>query len=81
MKHYGECLPFVGRSVEEKARDIARLQMRKERLEKELKNLRSEIKALERDFIDYIKDDWTEDEIISSKDKANRYNLMKKARK
>lgn len=79
MKHYGEFLPFVGRSVEAKARDIATLQMRKERLEKELNNLRSEIKSLERDFMDYIKDDWTEDEIRISKDKASRYNLMKRA--
>lgn len=53
--------------MEDRARDITKLQMRYEQKPKELKDLQTEILNLEKEFAEFIKKDWTEEEIQEGK--------------
>ncbi len=60
--------------MEDRARDITKLQMRYEQKPKELKDLQTEILNLEKEFAEFIKKDWTEEEIQEAKLKESEYN-------
>lgn len=60
--------------MEDRARDITKLQMRYEQKPKELKDLQTEILNLEKEFAEFIKKDWTEEEIQKAKLKESEYN-------
>ena len=81
MKHYGHFLPWAGRSVKYKADDIATLYSRKERLEQQLEELHDEITESEKEFREYIKDEWSEEEIQDAKIQEYNYRNSKRITK
>lgn len=76
MNHYGKYLPFAGNPVKYQVADIEMLFMKKERLEKELRELDALISKKEKEFSEFIPDDWTSEEILQAKEKANS-NVIK----
>lgn len=74
MKHYGEYLTFKGRAVEWASDDIAKKMREKDRLEKQLETLKSEIVKMEMEFADLIREDWTQEEIQTAQQRAYEYN-------
>ena len=81
MKHYGKFLPFVGRPVEYRSNDIERLLGQKAELLSQLERLDEEIKEQEMAFIDFIKEEWTSEEIREAQEKADEYNNKKRIQK
>lgn len=81
MKHYGKFLPFYGRPVECRSNDIERLMGQKAELLRQLERLNEEIKEQEMAFIDFIKEEWTSEEIREAQEKADKYNNKKRIKK
>ena len=81
MKHYGKFLPFYGRPVEHRSNDIERLMGQKSELLSQLERLDEEIKEKEMAFFDFIKAEWTREEIREAQEKADGYNNKKRIQK
>jgi hypothetical protein len=69
-KHYGHFLSCAGNPVKYQSQDIETLLIKKERLEKELRELEQLIEKKEKDFALYISEEWTDEEIQEAKEKA-----------
>ena len=69
-KHYGHFLSWAGNPVKYQSQDIETLLIKKERLEKELRELEQLIEKKEKDFALYISEEWTDEEIQEAKEKA-----------
>lgn len=74
MKHYGKFLNDAGRSVLTYSDDIEILFLRKEKLLHELKKLDDIINKEEKDFLNFIQSDWTNEEIQEAQEKCKIYN-------
>lgn len=74
MKHYGSFLYDAGRSVKYKAEQIVSLLYQVQELEKKIQYYKSKIEEEEQEFLDFIKDDWNEEEINSAKRQAEENN-------
>lgn len=70
MKHYGSFLYDAGRSVKYKAEQIISLLYQVQELEKKIQYYKSKIEEEEQEFLQFIKDDWNEEEINSAKRQA-----------
>lgn len=69
-KHYGHFLSWAGNPVKYQSQDIETLLIKKERLEKEVRELEQLIKKKEKEFALYISEEWTDEEIQEAKEKA-----------
>lgn len=74
MKHYGKFLNDAGRGVLTYSDDIEILFLRKEKLLHELKKLDDIINKEEKDFLNFIQSDWTNEEIQEAQEKCKIYN-------
>lgn len=71
MKHYGRYLPDSG-ALKNQVNDIEVLYLRKASFEQQLIDLEEKIKNEENDFLEYIKKEWTPEEIQEAKEKAEK---------
>ena len=78
MKHYGQFLPWAGRSVKYKTDDLVRLHLRREDLVNQLEQLHKEIDVQESEFEEYIRDEWSEEEVEEAKQRSYEYNTEKR---
>lgn len=74
MKHYGTFLYDAGRSVKYKAEQIISLLCQVQELEQKIQYYKSKIEEEEKEFLEFIKDDWNEEEINSAKLQAGENN-------
>lgn len=70
MKHYGQFLYDAGRGVKMKSSDIEMIYGRKRECERKLRQIKKEIEIAEQEFSEYIKTDWSKEEIQTARDEA-----------
>lgn len=74
MKHYGRYLFDAGRSVEYRSKDIEKRMGEKAELQRRMEALDKEISEMEDEFLDFIGDEWSAEEIKDAQQKAYEYN-------
>lgn len=67
IKHYGQFLSSAGKTVKTKSFDIEIRMIRIEKLKKNLKTEEDELRKMETEFYEFIKNDWSEEEISEAK--------------
>lgn len=73
-KHWLRLLPEAGRITEKRAHEMECKYIRLERLKEELEAFAREIQELETEYNDWVKSEWTNEEIEQAKQKANTLN-------
>lgn len=74
MKHYGKFLFNIGREVKDRSSNIEDLLFRRNILKEKLKKLNEEIAEYENEFLNYIGDEWSAEEILDAKKEAVNKN-------
>ena len=72
MKHYGQLLDDADRRVKYKSADIENLFFRKQGLMQKIETIDKEIEEQEKEFLDFIKNELSAEEIEEAKEKAGK---------
>ncbi|WP_028526147.1 stable inheritance protein KleA [Runella limosa] len=73
-KHWLRLLPEAGRITENRAHEMECKYIRFERLKQELEAFQREIEGLESDYNEWVKSEWTAEEIEQAKQKSKTLN-------